>query len=477
MKFSENATECINDIKFIEMEIKRFIVSKRRKDILDGERYYIGKHDILRRKREVIGVDGKIETVDNLPNNKIVDNQYRKMVNQKNNYLLGKPIAFDGENKDYISFVNNIFNMKFNRLLKNVGEDSLNCGIGWLYVYYNGNGELSFKRFKPQEIIPGWADAEHTVLDYAIRLYEVVAYEGINSYTEKIVTKVEVYDKAGISFYEYDNGNLISVEPYHQNNFTISTGNENIGYNWSKIPIIPFKYNREIPLIKMVRSLQDGLNMIESNFQNHMQEDQRNTILVLVNYDGENLGEFRKNLAEYGAVKVNTVDKAPGDVRTLQVEVNSENYKTILDIFKKAMIENAMGYDAKDDRLGGNANQMNIQSMYSDIDLDANAMETEFQASFEELFWFLDNHFFNVGLGDFYDDIIKVVFNRDILINETEVIENCTKSMGILSDRTIVTNHPWIDNPLVELDRIAEQKQAEINEYSDAFAEKVIEDE
>lgn len=459
------------------MEIKRFIVSKRRKDILDGERYYIGKHDILRRKREVIGVDGKIETVDNLPNNKIVDNQYRKMVNQKNNYLLGKPIAFDGENKDYISFVNNIFNMKFNRLLKNVGEDSLNCGIGWLYVYYNGNGELSFKRFKPQEIIPGWADAEHTVLDYAIRLYEVVAYEGINSYTEKIVTKVEVYDKAGISFYEYDNGNLISVEPYHQNNFTISTGNENIGYNWSKIPIIPFKYNREIPLIKMVRSLQDGLNMIESNFQNHMQEDQRNTILVLVNYDGENLGEFRKNLAEYGAVKVNTVDKAPGDVRTLQVEVNSENYKTILDIFKKAMIENAMGYDAKDDRLGGNANQMNIQSMYSDIDLDANAMETEFQASFEELFWFLDNHFFNVGLGDFYDDIIKVVFNRDILINETEVIENCTKSMGILSDRTIVTNHPWIDNPLVELDRIAEQKQAEINEYSDAFAEKVIEDE
>ena len=49
------------------------------------------------------------------------------------------------------------------------------------------------------------------------------------------------------------------------------------------------------------------------------------------------------------------------------------------------MIENARGYDAKDDRLGGNPNQMNIQSMYSDIDLDANGMETEFQAAFEEL--------------------------------------------------------------------------------------------
>ena len=69
----------------------------------------------------------------------------------------------------------------------------------------------------------------------------------------------------------------------------------------------------------------------------------------------------------------------------MQVEVNADNYKVIIEIFKKAIIENAMGYDAKDDRLAGNPNQMNIQSMYSDIDLDANGMETEYQAAFEEL--------------------------------------------------------------------------------------------
>ncbi len=39
-------------------------------------------------------------------------------------------------------------------------------------------------------------------------------------------------------------------------------------------------------------------------------------------------------------------------------------------MFKKALIENAGGYDAKEDRLSGNPNQINIQSM-SDIDLDA----------------------------------------------------------------------------------------------------------
>lgn len=64
-------------------EINAFKHSHRRMQMITGERYYEGKHDILHRKREVIGVNGELEEVDNLPNNKIVDNQYAKMVNQK----------------------------------------------------------------------------------------------------------------------------------------------------------------------------------------------------------------------------------------------------------------------------------------------------------------------------------------------------------------------------------------------------------
>ena len=81
-----------------------------------------------------------------------------------------------------------------------------------------------------------------------------------------------------------------------------------------------------------------------------------------------------------------------------------------------------MGYDAKDDRLSGNPNQMNIQSMYSDIDLDANDMETELQAAFEEILWFVNSHLANTGQGDFEGEEVTIIFNRDILINETEVI-------------------------------------------------------
>jgi SPP1 family phage portal protein len=458
----------ITDEQYIINEINNFKVSQRRKEMLDGEKYYAGKHDILSRIRTVIGEKGELEEVKNLPNNRIVDNQYKKMVDQKNNYLLGQPISIQCENDQYAKLLKQMFNKKFQRLMKAVGEDSLNCGIGWLFVHYDEHGEITFKRLKPFEVIPGWKDAEHTVLDYAIRIYEVIAYEGKQ---EKVIQKVEVYDDKGITFFELsDGGSLNPVEPYQQNYFTITheDGTET-GYNWTKIPLIPFKYNaKEIPLIKMVKTLQDGLNLIESNFQNAMEEDTRNTILVLMNYDGQNLGEFRRNLAQYGAVKVRTVDGAGGDLKSLQVEVNSENYKAILEIFKKAIIENAMGYDAKDDRLQGNPNQMNIQSMYSDVDLDANNMETEFQAGFEDLLWFINCHFSNMGMGDFEGEEVDIIFNRDILISEGEVIDNVGKSTD-LSLETRLAQHPWVDDVQAEMERIKKEQKEAVEQFDPSF--------
>ena len=100
--------------------------------MLEGERYYEGNHDILQRNRTVIGQDGKLQIVDNLPNNRIVDNQYKKMVDQKNNYLLGQPISFQTENEAYSEILKEFFNKKFQRLMKNIGEESLNNGTGVL---------------------------------------------------------------------------------------------------------------------------------------------------------------------------------------------------------------------------------------------------------------------------------------------------------------------------------------------------------
>ncbi len=459
----------MTDTQFLEKEIKKFKNSPKRMAMITGEKYYLGEHEILQRKRTVIGENGLLQEVDNLPNNKIIDNQYAKMVDQKVNYLLGQPLTFDTDNKKYGEELKKIFNKRFQRLLKNLCEDALNGGIGWLHLHYNENGELCFKKFAPYEILPFWADAEHTILDMAVRIYEVEGYEGDR---EVIIEKVEVYSTKGIDRYVLQNGTLIpDVEnPSSSYMLVIDEEGKETHWNWSKIPLIPFKYNhKEIPLINRVKSLQDGINAILSDFQNNMQEDARNTILVIKNYDGTNLGEFRRNLAQYGAVKVRTVDGADGGIDTLTIEVNAENYKSILHVLKNALIENARGFDAKDDRMNGNPNQMNIQSMYSDIDLDANGMETEFQAAFEELLWFVNVHLANTGKGDFENEEVTIIFNRDIMMNESEVIENCKKSVGILSNETIVGQHPWINDVEKELKRIENEKKSAMDEYLNSF--------
>ncbi len=442
--------------EFIIKEIDNFKASKRRKNMVIGERYFQYMHDILKYKRQVIGEDGEPVELKYLPNNKIIDNQYRKAVIQKNNYLCGKPFTISTDNATYYDLLSAIFNKSFWRTFKNICKDSLNCGIGWALVYYDEDGEFKFKRLKPYEIIAGWRDREHTELDYAIRVYEI---EWIKETKEKVILeKVEYYTTKGVYYYERekDTTELLACEPYFTNYFEVVDGKgEKSGFNWSKIPLIAFKYgDEEIPLLNNVKSLQDGLNLILSVFQNNMQEDIRDTIFVLLNYDGENMETFRRNLSQFGAIPLTSTDGVPGDVRTLKLEVNAENYKTLIDVLRKTIIENAMSYDAKDERFGNAPNQMNIKSMYNDVDIDANTMETEYQASLEQLLWFVDNHFTNTNQGDFSLEEVDFIFTRSMLINETEIIDNVTKSVNIISDETALSKHPWVTDAKEEIEKM-----------------------
>lgn len=441
-------------LEFLEKEINSFLISNERRKMILGEEYYKGNHDILKRQRIAIGKDGENEIIKNLPNNKIIDNQYARLVDQKNSYLLSKPLTFYSENKNFLKRTRNILGKNFFRIIKNIGEDSINCGLAWLYIYINENGKFDFKRFKPYEILPFWEDDEQTKINMLIRIYEIEKYVKNDI---KTLHQVELYTKDGIQYYIFDNNKLhIDSEreflPY-------LVDKKNIPFKWENIPIIPFKFNsKQIPLIQRIKPLQDALNTIRSDFMNNLQEDARNTILVLKNYDGTNLGEFRKNLSEYGVVKVKTIDGNDGGVETLKINIDSSNYEVMAKALKRAIIENARGYDSKDEKMGANPNKMNIQSIYADIELDAGLMETEFQASFEMLFEFIKAYIKNTYQEEYFDENIDVIFNKDILINESEAIKNCLISKDIISTETIISQHPWVNQIDLEIEKIKKER-------------------
>lgn len=449
----------MTDLDFFSSEVREWKNSAERMMQIKGFLYYRCEHDILHRQRTAIGENGEIVVVNNLPNNRVIDNQYGKMVNQKVDYLLGKPFVVSCENKDYERTLKRVFNASFRRMLKSAGKALLCGGIVWIYPFYDEEGKFSFRFFPAYEILPFWKDSSHTVLDCALRVYRVEAYDG---FSKKVVERAELFTKDGVKCYVFENGRLVPDKdapeciPYLK---ARGKNGDTYPLGWGKVPLVAVKYGEtECPLLKRVKSLQDGINAMLSDFQNNMQEDARNTILVLKNYDGEDLGEFRRNLAAYGAVKVRCDGDAKGGVDTLSVGVNAENYTAILDLLKKALVENAMGYNTRDNLPGVNLNQMNIQSMYSDMDLDANDMETELQASFEEILWFVNMHLRNTTGADFSGEDVTFVFNRDTLINEADAIAGCAASVGLLSEETIIEQHPWVNDVDKELRRLERER-------------------
>ena len=448
-----------SDKQYLEKILEKWLKSPLRAEQLLAEKYYDGDHDILRRERKVMNADGTLSAVHNLPNNHLVDNQYRKLVDQKTNYVLGKPITIATSNDEYLELLNKVFTKKVHRQLRLLTQYAVDGGVSWLYPYYDSEGNFKLAVFPAYEICPVWKDKAHTELECAMRYYQEDIIDNKGGFST--IHHVDLYTTSGITHFRYQGGSLILETDAHTDYMRL--GDQ--GYNWAKLPIIPFKYNaKEIPLIRNVKSLQDALNQVLSDFQNNMEEDPRTTILVLKNYDGTNIQEFRQNLATYGVIKVTTVDGVQGDVDTLNVEVNAQNYQAILMQLKRAIVENGRGFDAKEERMDGDPNQMNIESMYTDIDLDVNAMETEFQAGFEELRWFVDQYLNHQKKGDYSDEEVEFVFNRDIFINEDSKIDNCVKSVGIISNKTILTRHPWVTNVEHELQEIEQDKAAELEE-------------
>lgn len=450
-----------SDIRYLEMVLSKWLKSKIREEQLLAEKYYSGDQDILRREKKVIGSDGQLVTLKNVANNKLVDNQYRKLVDQKTNYVLGKPISIATENDEYLKQLGKVFSKKLHRKLRVLAQYAVDGGIAWLYPHYTEQNKFDVAVFPSYEICPIWKDKAHTELESAMRYYSEEVFDANGGV--QTVNHVDLYTQQGISHFRYQGASLIPEKNPHTDYVYV----EGKGFNWNRLPIIPFKYNsKEIPLIRNVKCLQDALNEVLSDFQNNMQEDPRTTILVLKNYDGTNIPEFRQNLATYGVIKVTTVDGVQGGVETLNVEVNAANYQAILMQLKRAIVENGRGFDAKEERMDGDPNQMNIESMYTDIDLDVNAMETEFQAGFEEIKWFIDQYLIQTGKGDYSEMDVEFVFNRDIFINEDAKIDNCVKSVGIISNSTILARHPWVTNVEHELREIESDKKAELDEMA-----------
>lgn len=454
---SDMVQDITPDIDILAMEIKEWEDSERRKNMITGEQYYLNKTDIQK----------KTQKIEWKANNKLAHGFAKKLVDQKIGYLLSKAPTFATEVKPYAALVQDTFDRGMLKKIKNVGKEAINKGIAYLHPYYTDSGNLTFKKFSSEQVIVNWADNEHMeVLSFA-RVFETTHYINKKKTTKK---KVEYYHPKGIQYFVFEGGRLIpDVEAGIETTFHFLINDE--PKLWEKVPLIHFKYNEEEqPLIDSIKSLVDNYNT-QASTNADLLADIPNFIYKLINYGGQDLTEFLQELNDYMAI---SLDK-DGDVGKLQAEIETEAAEKEIDRTRNSIYELGRGVDTREQGLG-DASGVALRFRYSDLDMDCNILETEFQASIEHMMWFINTHYLLMGYGDYTEESLEVIFNRDIIIAETEAVENCEKSAGILDDKTIRENHPWY-TPDVEdrLDKQKAEEQEEIEkEYAGAFPPKEV---
>lgn len=460
------AKNVVGDEAVILHEVQEWEKSKLRKLMLVGQRYYVNDNDILERKRMVVGEGGQLEEAKNIANKKIVHGFIRKMVDQKVGYLLSLPFTARTDDEVYQKALTSYFNKSFYRMFQNVGKEAINKGKAWMHIYYDEQGDFKLKRIPSEEIIPLWKDSDHTELAAVIRSYEIEMWVGKEKVTVK---KIEVWDLTGVYRYVMEKGKLILDvdEGGYSPHVSVVDGENEKGVNWQRVPFVCFKYNdEELPIINFVKSIIDDYDLQKSDNANNIEDLPSGGIYVVKNYDGMDLGEFRRNLSVFRAAKVTN----DGGLDYIATKIDTDAFKTHMEMQRKDLYELGRGVDTQSETLGNDKSGIALRFLYADLDMDANIIATEFQASLEQLKWFIDQDIANQGGQDYSEEDVDFILNRDIIINETEVIENASKSTGQISDETIVANHPWVTDVQEEKKRI-EKQYGKVADYKDTFKE------
>ena len=121
-----------------------------------------------------------------------------------------------------------------------------------------------------------------------------------------------------------------------------------------------------------------------------------------------------------------------------------------------ALFAAACGVDAQD-AATGNTSGVAIRLRYSDLDMNCAAIGNEFSASLENLLYFINIDAAARHIGNFDGLTATFVFNADVSVNEAETIQMCADSKDMLSQRTVLANHPWVKSVDDEIERIDEE--------------------
>ena len=129
---------------------------------------------------------------------------------------------------------------------------------------------------------------------------------------------------------------------------------------------------------------------------------------------------------------------------------------------RKAIFEQGMGVDPDPQKFGA-ASGVALKYLYSLLELKSGFMETEFKMGFGQLIRAICRHF-KMECGQ-----IIQTWTRTAISNDTELAEICKNSVGIVSKKSILKAHPFVEDTETELEQL-EAEEKETQEKADLYA-------
>lgn len=445
----------------MEERVLQDLIEKDRlnkKKMYDGVDYYKGKNDILSVDFRKFYVNGA-EYIDyNKANTHIVNNFHKKLVDQKVGYIAGEAITLKAD-EEFLNDVQMITKKQFTDTMAEYAKGASNKGVEALHPYINSKGEFDYIITPAEEIIWIYDTAYEKELLNVIRYYKMEWQQGEET---KCTYRVEVWDKETVTYYQEVDGQYTFIaagtmgidenpKPHWKE---VNTATGQVTDNaWGVVPFIKLQNNTEETTdLEPIKPYIDALDMVSSGFVNDLKDVQL-AIWVLRGYEGEDLADFMLNLQHFKAIKLEADDSASAEPKTM--DIPKEARETLLKWLEDKIYQ--IGQGVNEGNITGNPTNVVIKAMYSGLDRKASLLINKMKNALQEFMWFVVKYINETYNKNYNYQDIDFVFNKAMIFNKLEIVDMIQKSLGIISNETLIANHPFVDDLQSELDRISNE--------------------
>ena len=457
MNFINENTSSKGVTKVLMNLISTFEGSELRQKMRDGHNYYRSENTEIEKRKMLIyaeDADGNPYEMEDpyKANNKLASGYLKVLVDQKVNYLLGKPVTIDSKESDVFW---EIVGSDFQKELQKLGKEASKKAVAWLHPYLDKEGQFKYKTIPSEQVIAFYKPYDENELELVIRYYSIEVFDDGEMVD---VGRVEVWDADTVTYYEKDSKDglyyLLNEEQmkamfgrafenpkaHFQKDLVYGTNVANTkGLSWGRVPFIKLTNNDDVDYdLQSVKSYIDAYDLVSSDFINNFQDFQ-DLYWVLKGYDGENLADFLYQVKRYKTLKVSE----DGDARSERIDIPFEARKEAKEGLEADIFTFGMGVNPN--AIGdGNITNVVIQSRYALLDLKV----SDFQAKIDELMqdWMYFVNFYAKMTGRKEIVFDNLTYNKSLIFNENEMLETNAKQKGIVSEYTRLSNHVWVDS-------------------------------